>query len=103
MMSAAAEIKSQPHGGDDFGIKVKYECLQFSELVEKKTPADHLKPGQVVRGKVIRIENNLVTVDIGFKSEGQINLQEFTRRDPSIIVQIGDAVDVFLETAEDEN
>jgi len=58
-----------------------------------------IKEGQVVKGRVISISPQEVIVDIGYKSEGSIPLEEFP--DPKGL-KVGDEVDVFIEAAEDE-
>ena len=57
------------------------------------------KEGSIVPGKVMEVRNSEVLVDIGYKSEGLIPLQEF--RDPSTL-QPGDEFDVLLERLEDD-
>ena len=61
-----------------------------------------VKPGEVVKGRVVQIANGLVTVDIGYKSEGQIPINEFRDRDGHIEVKVGDDVDVYFEASEGE-
>jgi small subunit ribosomal protein S1 len=73
----------------------------FGQLFEQSLKS--VKPGEVVRGRVVQIANDLVTVDIGYKSEGQIRLQEFMDRDGSVEVKVGDEVDVFFESSESES
>jgi small subunit ribosomal protein S1 len=70
----------------------------FSQLFEQSLKS--VKPGEVVTGKVVQIANGLVTVDIGYKSEGQIPINEFRDRDGNIEVQVGDDVDVYFEASE---
>lgn len=55
--------------------------------------------GTVVKGKIISIERDNVLVDIGFKSEGRINLKDFPIAEQSKIAA-GDEIDVFLERVE---
>jgi len=52
----------------------------------------------ILNGKVIRIINDMVLVDIGYKSEGMIPLGEF---EDASAVDIGDAIEVLLEAVED--
>lgn len=59
-----------------------------------------IKEGQIVKGKIIAINPKDVVVDIGYKSEGSINISEFS--DPESL-KIGDELDVYLESKEDEN
>jgi small subunit ribosomal protein S1 len=59
---------------------------------------DGLEEGQVVHGKVLRITDKEVIVDVNFKSEGIIPLAEFKNVNEC---KPGDAIDVFLEQVED--
>jgi small subunit ribosomal protein S1 len=62
-----------------------------------------VKPGEVVRGHVVQITRDYVTVDIGYKSEGQIPIQEFTTREGRVEVAEGDVIDVYFDSSEGEN
>jgi small subunit ribosomal protein S1 len=57
------------------------------------------KPGSILVGRVVEVAGDSVVVDIGFKSEGFVPLNEF--EDVSAI-DPGDQIDVFLEAIEDE-
>jgi len=59
-----------------------------------------IKTGQIVKGKIIAVNPKDVVVDIGYKSEGAISISEFS--DPEAI-KVGDEVDVYLESREDDN
>src|SRR3977135_838125 len=62
--------------------------------------------GDVVTGHVVRIENDEVLVDIGYKSEGVIPAGELSIRksvDPSEEVQLGEEVDALVLTKEDQD
>jgi small subunit ribosomal protein S1 len=61
-----------------------------------------LEEGQILKGTVIDITPDHVTVDVGFKSEGQIPIREFLRRDRKVDVKIGDRIEVLLEKKESE-
>ena len=64
----------------------------------------HIQEGEVVSGKVVKIEKECVLVDIGYKSEGHIPIKEFQDKDGQVQVKVGDAVDVLLERwKEDED
>lgn len=77
------------------------EELTFEQLLEASdfTP----KEGEVVRGTIITISDDHVTVDIGYKSEGQMNINEFLDENRNVTVKEGDVVDVLLELQEDED
>ncbi len=55
--------------------------------------------GEIVKSKVLRVTENAVILDVGFKSEGSVPLDEF--KDPQSLKE-GDEVEVFLEHLEDQ-
>jgi small subunit ribosomal protein S1 len=62
--------------------------------------------GDVVTGKVVRIDSDEVLVDIGYKSEGVIPSNELSIRksvDPSDEVELGEEVDALVLTKEDQD
>ncbi len=91
------EIKHKSH--------VDFNLDQFGgdkQAAMAKMYEDTLKnftEGSIVKGKVLEIRNNEVTVDIGYKSEGMISAEEF--RDLSE-VKVGDEIEVMLEQVEDD-
>jgi len=60
-----------------------------------------IKEGEVVEGRVLKVLEKEVIVDIGFKSEGIIALDEFRGVDGVLRVSPGDRIDVLLEKTED--
>lgn len=58
--------------------------------------------GEVVTGRIISVDKDYVLVDIGYKSEGQIRIQEFQDEDGNLIAAEGDSVDVMVEWWDDE-
>jgi small subunit ribosomal protein S1 len=61
-----------------------------------------VKPGGVVKGRVVGITATHVLIDVGYKSEGQIPIQEFTDRQGNLQVKVDDEVDVFFASSEGE-
>lgn len=60
-----------------------------------------LKQGEVVPGKVIRVEDEFVLVDVNFKAEGVVDIDEFDRdENGKPIVEAGDELLVFIESLE---
>jgi small subunit ribosomal protein S1 len=57
----------------------------------------------VVKGRVITIENDMVLVDVGLKSEGRVALKEFATAGKPAEIKPGDTVEVFVERMEDKN
>src|SRR5262249_58506854 len=54
-------------------------------------------PNKVVKGKIVDIRNDEVVVDIGYKSEGVIQLQEFGEASN---YDVGDIIEVLLESVD---
>lgn len=61
-----------------------------------------VQEGEVVEGTVIKITPDHVVVDVGYKSEGQISINEFRTEEGGIEVKVNDKVDVLLERREDD-
>lgn len=59
--------------------------------------------GDVIRGRIINISESKVTVDIGFKSEGVIPIEEFEGENGKVDLRPGQDIDVYLEQTEDQN
>ena len=59
------------------------------------------KEGQIITGKVININKDMVTVDVGFKSEGVVSLSEFSEGGKNLMVD--EEVEVYLERVEDND
>src|SRR4051812_4060632 len=63
-----------------------------------------INEGEVVRGKVVRVDKDEVLIDIGYKSEGVIPVSELSIRrsvNPADEVQLGDEIDALVMTKED--
>jgi small subunit ribosomal protein S1 len=75
----------------------------FAVLFESSVvQADALKEGVIVQGTVIKVGDDSVIVDIGYKSEGVIPANEFVDTAGRISVRVGDTVDVLIESKENE-
>ena len=59
-----------------------------------------IEEGEIVRGRVLKIDDKEVTVDVGFKSEGVIPVEEFPDLEG---VKVGDEIEVFLEKTENQD
>ncbi len=73
------------------------EFRRYIELYEKTFNV--IKENEIVKGKVVAVSGNDVLIDIGFKSDGRVSLDEFP--DPEN-VRIGDEVEIFVEKIEDK-
>ena len=83
------EAKAKPDEGES-----------FKDLYEESL--HEVQEGEVVHGRVIHIGPEFVTVDIGFKSEGQVSLREFLTKEGNPAVAVGDFIDVYVERKESE-
>jgi small subunit ribosomal protein S1 len=61
----------------------------------------NIAEGEVVKGTVLKVTPSEVIVDVGYKSEGIIAIDEFIDETGQVSVQAGDIVDVLLERTED--
>ncbi len=71
------------------------------EMYEKSFK--QFEEGQVVSGRIISIDRDHVLVDIGYKSEGQVRIDEFVDNSGKINAEVGDTVEVMVEFWDDEN
>lgn len=98
------EKKQIPQEGEKKGDLKEFqrrdEGENFQTLYEESLKA--IEEGQILRGTVIDITEDHVTVDVGYKSEGQIPMQEFLRRNKKVDVKIGDKIDVLIERKDSE-
>src|SRR6266550_8855206 len=75
---------------------------EFKELLESYDNSfRNIAEGEVVKGTVLKVTASEVVVDVGYKSEGIIAVDEFVDENGEITVQAGDIVDVLLERTED--
>jgi len=72
----------------------------FAELFEQSVKK--LREGEVVKGKILSIDDDHVQVDVGFKSEGFIDTWEFMDESGKMLIEVGDSVDVLIEETEDD-
>ncbi|MDY6972497.1 MAG: 30S ribosomal protein S1 [Thermodesulfobacteriota bacterium] len=85
---------------EDIGEDVQ-DTDSFMELYEESLKS--IQEGEVVKGEIVQVENDYVLVDIGYKSEGQIPIQEFIDTEGNLTVKIGDKVEVLLERRENDD
>lgn len=73
----------------------------FADLFEQSLQTLEFRPGSIVRGTVVAIENGMVLVDAGLKSESPIPAEQFKNAQGVLEIQVGDEVDVALDSVED--
>jgi len=86
-----AELKKHPEKEE------KITSEDYEHLLDKyQFSAKEITPGKIIRGKVIKVTPNGVLLDIGFKSEGVIPVEDFDEADIKKI-RPGDVVEAILE------
>ncbi len=73
----------------------------FQSLFESSL--QELNVGDVVRGTVVQVNDDTVIVDVGYKSEGVIPIEEFRDEAGLLQVKVGDEIDVLFERRENES
>ena len=73
----------------------------FAELFEKSEIEARMRPGTIVKGEVVTVGSDFVVVNAGLKSEGIIPVEQFKNEEGQVEINVGDQVDVALDTVED--
>src|ERR1700744_4667486 len=90
--SGPEESESKAHGDEN-----------FAELFEASQQQQEIKEGEVVDGTVVAVTPEYATIDIGYKCEGLVPLQEFKDAQGVAHVAVGDVVRVYLDRMGVEN
>lgn len=72
----------------------------FAALLDEYMGVDKGLQGTVVKGTIVAVNDDFVTVDVGLKSEGRIAIREFGA---NADLKVGDKVDVFVDKYEDKD
>lgn len=73
----------------------------FAELFEQSRRQQDIQPGSVLKGTVLRITDEWVTINAGLKSEGRIPISQFYNENRELEIKEGDEIEVVLEAVED--
>lgn len=106
-----AQDESEQSGNDeviaDVGTSDEQEQLEeelFEEVVSSGSGFSVLEPGTIVKGEVVRIDEDCVLVDIGHKFEGAIPKYELGQNDQRSAeegMKVGDTIDVYIDKIDD--
>ncbi len=83
--------------------QTKISNSEYDSLIDVSLKNSSAKEKSIATGKIISIENEVVTIDVGLKSEGRIPLSEFSRPGQKTEVQVGDETEVFIENVDNAN
>jgi small subunit ribosomal protein S1 len=73
----------------------------FAELFEQSFASQQIKPGAIIKGTVVAVNDDVVIVSAGLKSEAVIPIEQFQNEKGESDVSIGDEIDVALDAVED--
>lgn len=91
------EVPSNP------GLNREKSSGEFESLFEQSLKEQNFKVGDVVTGTVVEVQSDYVLVDINYKSEGLIPIDEFRVVDGVRDVKPGDTVEVLIDRIENDN
>ena len=74
----------------------------FADLLDESMGGDTFE-GRVVKGTVMSVDNDMVLIDVGLKSEGRVPLKEFGVPGQDTDLNAGDKVDVYVDRFEDRD
>jgi small subunit ribosomal protein S1 len=97
------ELPAEDRELEDPGEKLQEGGKTFSQMLEESSKGAKFQEGEVVEGLVVKADRDYVTIDIGYKSEGNINAQEFYDNKGELTVAAGDQILVYIERVEDDN
>src|ERR671931_272623 len=93
----------QQNVNEQTGIPGDEDFASLFEASLKERGGDGIvKEGEVVKGTVVTVTKDYAVVDVGYKSEGQIPISEFTNPRGEVSVKAGDVVEVLLESREND-
>jgi small subunit ribosomal protein S1 len=79
----------------------EYDLEEYEALLAMyEDTLTNIEEGEIVKARVLRVTDKSVILDVGFKSEGSVNRDEF--KDPDSL-EVGEEVEVYLENLEDED
>ena len=73
----------------------------FAELFEESFASQQIKPGSIIKGTVVAVNDDVVIISAGLKSEAVIPIEQFQNEKGEADVSIGDEFEVALDAVED--
>jgi small subunit ribosomal protein S1 len=73
----------------------------FAELFEESFASQQIKPGSIITGTVVAVNDDVVIVSAGLKSEAVIPIEQFKSDKSEAAVAVGDEIEVALDAVED--
>jgi small subunit ribosomal protein S1 len=74
----------------------------FAELFEESFASQQIKPGAIITGTVVAVNDDVVIISAGLKSEAVIPIEQFQNEKGEVDVSVGDEFEVALDAVEDQ-
>src|SRR6266508_1911635 len=102
-IAAKAEAEPPPESSSEPRDEGRFDPDEYERLLDMYDVSfKNFAEGEVVRGVVLQVSESEVIVDVGYKSEGIIPVDEFRDETGKLSIKVGDSVDVLLEKTEDK-
>ncbi|NLN61183.1 MAG: 30S ribosomal protein S1 [Deltaproteobacteria bacterium] len=85
---------------DTVSAQTNDEPMDFGELYEQSL--QNVQFGEIVTGKIVQITNDVVMVDVGWKTEGHIPTKELKDADGNISLNVGDEIEILVDRRDGE-
>ncbi|MGC4114700.1 MAG: 30S ribosomal protein S1 [Myxococcales bacterium] len=78
-------------------------AAMFEQSIKDRGGEAVLQEGEIVKGTIVQLTKDYAVIDVGYKSEGQVPIAEFTNAKGEVTIKVGDPVDVLLEARENDS
>ncbi|MEA1970656.1 MAG: S1 RNA-binding domain-containing protein, partial [Thermodesulfobacteriota bacterium] len=91
--------KKEVESVEEVTLQKEEDDISFVELYEQSL--QNVAIGKVVMGKVVQINDDAVMVDVGYKTEGRLYINEVTDSDGDVTISVGDEIEVLVDRRKD--
>jgi len=79
----------------------KSDDLSFVELYEQSL--QEVPTGQIVTGRVVQVNDDVIMIDVGYKTEGRLNINEVKDEEGNVTISEGDEIEVLVDRKKDDD
>jgi len=97
-MEAVGRLGESMRRHCSLGVNLMSES--FAELFEESFASQHIKPGSIIIGTIVAVNNDVVIVTAGLKSEAVISIEQFQNDQGETDIAVGDEIEVALDAVE---
>ncbi|OGT69722.1 MAG: 30S ribosomal protein S1 [Gammaproteobacteria bacterium RIFCSPLOWO2_02_FULL_42_9] len=73
----------------------------FAELFQESLTNFKMRPGDLIKGRLVGFDGKYALIDVGLKSEGVVPIDQFMNADKELDAKVGDEVDVVVDALVD--